>query len=260
MNNVNHKLPDFIGCGFQKCATKGISTNLRKHPSLSLPEEPEQFPDYELNFFTHPAGCNDKPSDKKTPEEIEWYKSFFKSDGNIHGEFSPNYADWAQYVAKSIHDVHPDVKLLFSLRNPIDRAYSAFNHYCNILPRSRKWGHEGSTWSPDESLIWNLKNKHFDVCYSTALKHFNKYFSREQTHLIIFEQLKKQPEVTYNKIFDFLGVKHFDVGNDIIHGRVYEYVLTSEERDECREYLTDQVDELFNYLGYQIPQWPEFCT
>lgn len=254
------KLPDFICCGFQKCATNGLRINLKKHPNITVPDKPELFPDCEFNFFTHPPEFINRPADKKTQADLDWYKSFFPDDGNVHGEFSPNYADWGQYVSKSIHDIHPNVKLLFSLRNPIDRAYSAFNHYRNIYPRSSTWGHEGTAWSPNKSLIWNLKNRHFDVCYSTTLKHYNKYFSLSQMQIVIFEQLKNNPRDTYNKIFNFLGVDHFDIENELIHNRTYDYNLTLEERNECKEYFTDQVDDLFNFLGYKIEQWSDFIT
>ena len=118
---MKYKLPDFIGCGFQKCATTALTFNLSKHPNISVPlcEHDYCFPDNEFNFFCRYHACSKL--------DIEWYKSNFVDDGNIHGDISPNYSPDSDNSAKSIYKVHPDVKILFTMRNPIDRAYSAYN-------------------------------------------------------------------------------------------------------------------------------------
>ena len=243
------KLPDFIGCGFQKCATTALSKNLNQHPNINMPKQKNNGW-FEFDFF--------RPRCESSIGEacecgLDWYKSHFKDDGEMWGEISPNYTWESAETAKNIFDLHPNAKLLFTIRNPMDRAYSAYNHYCQIFPQSIGWG----DWNADKSFMWNLRNsKSFtDLVYVDAIKTYEKYFDTKKIHIIIQEKLKSCPHQEYNKFFDFLGVEHCEIENTIVHSREIERELTTEERDECMLIFRDEVNRLFDYLGYEIEEW-----
>lgn len=246
------KLPDFLGCGFQKCATTALSFNLNQHPDIHIPFcEHDDCPyRVEYNFF----------SSKKHPGTwhlgLDWYKSNFPNDGRICGEISPNYSWFADEVSKKIYENNPNAKLLFSIRNPIDRAYSAYNMYTQIYPKSKDWGN----WDANESFVFNLNNRSaFYVNYLAVIKQYRQYFSKDQTHYIIQEKLKTDSSNEYNKIFDFLNVKHYEIKNKDIHKREKERALSKQERNECKNVFEKWVYRLFDFLGYEIKEWKEFC-
>ena len=116
--NKNFKV-DFIGVGFSRSGTTWVARMLKEHPEICFSSIKEtHFFDEEYNY----------------EKGIDFYKSFFKCSGKkITGEFTPEYYVHPQ-VAKRIKTLFPDVKLLFVMRNPMERAFS---HY---LYRKRKTG------------------------------------------------------------------------------------------------------------------------
>lgn len=147
----------------------------------------------------------------------------------------------------------PEVKLIFSMRNPVDRAYSALNHYRQIYPESKDWG----VWFPDKSLLYNLKHGTSFNClpYTKAMRAYLEYFPKEQVHLIIQEQLQTNPQEIYDGIFNFLGVGSFPIENKPVHARDYEEALTPQQRQEVIEFFRDDVADLEEFLGYKIEEW-----
>src|SRR6056297_562433 len=103
---------DFIGIGAQKAGTSSIFHFLKEHPEICTSSKKEiHFFDKEYNYL----------------KGIKFYRKFFNncSSKNIKGEFTPRYI-YHPKVAQRIKKYFPDVKLIVSLRNPIERAIS---HY-----------------------------------------------------------------------------------------------------------------------------------
>ena len=103
--------PDFIGIGAEKAGTSWIYYCLHQHPSIDTRIK-------ETYFFN--MGSN-------WSKGFEWYESFFK---HCHptaktGEFSPGYLT-DPVAPEKIYKKHPNTKLIVSLRNPVDRAFSAY--------------------------------------------------------------------------------------------------------------------------------------
>ena len=63
---------------------------------------------------------------------IEWYSSLFTRVGNkqLCGEASTNYTRWPQVdgVPELIQQIIPNVKLIYIMRDPVERAFSHFVH------------------------------------------------------------------------------------------------------------------------------------
>src|SRR5690349_3413105 len=106
---------DFIVAGVQKAGTTALHYFLAKHPHIALPR------DQALHFF-------DKEEHfQKTPD----YRI-------LHGNFNPGWrwqiagevtADYVYYTPalERIARYNPEMKLIISLRNPTDRAFSHWN-------------------------------------------------------------------------------------------------------------------------------------
>ena len=248
------KLPDFLVCGFQKCATTALYMNLPQHPEIYIPTTNHEIckisQGKEFNFF--------RPNDQASTWHLglDWYKSNFPNDNRVSGEISPNYSWDANIVAKKIYENHPKVKILFILRNPIDRAYSAYNMYKQLYPHSKNWGN----WNPTKSFIWNLKNTcAFNLNYTETLLEYKNYFPKNQVLYIIQEHLKTDSVNEYNKIFSFLGVKQFEIMNKEHHVRNTQKQISNYERSVCIDIFVNDVNKLFDFLGYKIQEWKEFC-
>lgn len=196
-------MPRFFICpGAQKAGTTTLYNLLRQHPSfhLSRPKETKYFlrditvvreADYVTNFFA-PNICADK----------------------IYGEIDPAYLYNFQVPFKIRQALGADVKFIFLLRNPIDRAYS---HYW----MSRRRGFETETFEKafelEEARIQALGKHaewHFTYfsrgLYARQIKRYLDVFPDSQCHFVRFESFVSDQQVEFGRILRFLDVDAAD--------------------------------------------------
>lgn len=178
-------LPNFIVCGIQKGGTTSLYHYLREHPEVFMSETKE------VNFFH-----------LHFDRGPDWYASHFADVGKetAIGEASPNYMHHPG-VARRIHDLLPDAKLLFVLRDPVDRAYS--NFWFNI-------GRE--TWDPSASFSDVLRTEDGadrlieKGYYHRHLGGFLEHFDRDRILVLLNEDLQSNPEEVMRDCYRFLDV------------------------------------------------------
>ncbi|MBI65999.1 MAG: hypothetical protein CMG64_06880 [Candidatus Marinimicrobia bacterium] len=174
--------PDFIGIGAMRCGTTWISDKLRQHPEIFLPNNYK-----ELHFFN-----------SHYSNGIEWYENKFlgKTDTQISGEFTPKYLrdNESPFLIKKHY---PNVKLIISIRNPIDRAFS---HY-NFLRKHSKIS---------ENFYQALFHEQYEIrkagLYGQQIKTYLDLFPPDKIHIIVFDDLKKSPDNVVKKLYNFLNV------------------------------------------------------
>lgn len=133
------KLPTFMVIGAQKCGTTWLSKMMLQHPEIADVTRKE------IHFFDNPA---------RHQKGMDWYLRHFKPNSRTRaiGEFTPNYfwtvVDPADSPVKDrfpstpqlVHEMNPDLRLIVMLRDPTDRAVSAFFHHIRkgrIAPEAR---------------------------------------------------------------------------------------------------------------------------
>ncbi len=187
-------LPNFIVIGAHKAGTTSLYHYLRAHPSVYMPELKE------ARFF---AFDQDNPDHlKKIPKvfPITSMDNYIELFDNVHlekaiGEASPEYLN-SEFAARKIYQHIPNVKLIVSLRNPIDRAYSLF------MMAYRSGNISGMV--PEEFEFDNEQAR--EGAYYSKLKVYMDLFGRQSVKVILFEDLIKDTENTIKDIFKFLEV------------------------------------------------------
>lgn len=244
--------PDFIIPGFQKCGT----TALRRILIENFPDEiymPDCTHEYcnvenEFSFFYEKSKTKDLG--------IDWYKSLFNVQ-KVSGEKSPNYTINADYTARKIKKYLPHIKLIFCLRNPVDRAYSAYNHYRQQYPESKEWN-----WDNNKSFMDNFKegcafNK-FGL-YAEKIYQYLKYFDFKQMRFVIQERMENkdtfQEEII--KVTRFIQVPDKKLKYFKSHVRKYDRELTKEERKTISAFYASHNENLYEILGRRIPEWDD---
>lgn len=101
--------PDFLIIGAQKAGSTNFWHILDQHPEVAMT------PKKELHYFTRYTNYPDH----------DWYRSQFEDNGKLTGEASPDYCFWPGALEK-MHDFDADLRLIFILRNPVDRAISQY--------------------------------------------------------------------------------------------------------------------------------------
>lgn len=117
--------------GAQKAATTWLFECLNAHPEICVPDLKE------VHFFCRPEDCRFS----RRKNDTAWYESLYPARGyRAWGELTTDYM-FFPYVAADLHAYNPRLKIIFMLRDPVDRAYSAYwmwRRHRSDLPRFRE--------------------------------------------------------------------------------------------------------------------------
>ncbi len=200
-------LPNFLIIGAAKSGTSALYRYLLQHPEMYMS------PVKEPHFF----GYEGTPPNAKGPgdfvntaiTDIETYRNLFSgvSTEKAIGEASPSYIHLPK-AAERIRYYLPQVKLIAILRQPADRAYSAFMHVTrdkreNISDFAEAMQHEDERIASNWGAIWHYKTLGF---YYEQLKYYYDLFSPEQIRVYLHDDLKAKPLWLLQDIFNFLNV------------------------------------------------------
>ncbi len=200
-------LPNFLGVGAQKAGTTTLHDILVQHPDIFLSEIKETHFFFKEEFYT---------------KGIKYYSSFFskyKGERAI-GEIDPDYMFWKFVPERIKRDLGRNIKFIFLLRNPVDRAYSQY-----LMNKRRgfedKSFEEAVLMEEDRKKIDKSHEKRYSYIerglYSIQIKRFLRIFPKKNMFFIIFETefLEKRKE-TIKSIFQFLEVSSdIDLNYDI---------------------------------------------
>lgn len=107
--------PDFIciGIGAQRCGTTWLHKALQKHPDVSMTIYGDDDFNKELHYFDN----------RVLDYDLSWYESCFTRKG-VAGEITPAYSILSYKMVDLISKYLPECKILFVVRNPVDRISS----------------------------------------------------------------------------------------------------------------------------------------
>jgi hypothetical protein len=118
--------PDFLLVGAQKAATTALHYYLNQHPNIngSRPKE--------VRFFDR---------DENYERGLNWYKHNFPNTKNPFRKFkyfeaTPEYL-YRSYVPERIYEFNKNIRIVIVLRDPVQRAYSAWTTYRQFGKRRR---------------------------------------------------------------------------------------------------------------------------
>ena len=178
-------LPNFIVIGAAKAGTTSLWGYLRDHPQVFMSEPKE------LNFFT---------TQHNWGRGIPWYEQHFDASGDALavGEASGNYTNWPEYdgVPERMASVVPDVKLVYVIRQPIERMVS---HYRYMRAQDEEDRSMADAFR-ERPMYTNVSR------YATQIEQFLEHFDRQQLLVITAEDLRDARERTVTDVLSFLGV------------------------------------------------------
>lgn len=141
--------------------------------------------------------------DFKYDRGIDWYRQQFSghTDEKAIGEATVWYMRWSG-VPERMYDLLPDVKLIFILRNPIERARSNFWHDFRDgkYPFTMTFSEFIRSPNQDNRTIISSGK------YYEHFQRFEKYFGRNQFLVFLTKDLKERPDEVLHDIYDFLEV------------------------------------------------------
>jgi hypothetical protein len=173
--------PDFIGIGVQRGGTTWLYKCLNEHPSIFLPRK-------EVNFFKD-----------KFERGYEWYNSLFEVTNKnlVTGEITPDYMFDLKSMGR-IAEKYPKIKIIIILRDPFERAFSAYKLY---VAHGR---YQNMTFQQAVEVDpWIIKQS----MYFSQLKKVFELFRPEQIRVYDFDDISYRPLYLLRDVFGFLGVE-----------------------------------------------------
>jgi hypothetical protein len=125
-------LPNLVIIGAMKCGTTSLHHYLDLHPSIAMSRPKE------LNFFFGPADTDCEQGPDQRPGWARgnwhrgpaWYAARFDPSAAVRGEASPGYTSPSHpAVAERMARLVPGARLVYAVRNPIERAVSQYEHH-----------------------------------------------------------------------------------------------------------------------------------
>lgn len=195
------KKPTFLLCGGCASGCSQLTAAMKQHPDIFLPTNHRPEP----HFFYY--------SDEFAKGFRYYLDKYFQETGENKaiGETSSSYM-LGDDVPVRIAQYLPDIKLIFQIRNPIERAYAGY--------RATAF-HGLETLSFDDALIHEserekkLTGRWKEVrpfayigrsLYAKKILNFRKHFPDNQILILKSEDTRKNPQKSFERVFDFIEV------------------------------------------------------
>jgi hypothetical protein len=206
-------LPDFFVVGVPKGGTTALHALLAQHPQLYL--SPVKEPKFYLCGERPPGRRTQRgPGDAHSAGEWIWRRSSYQAlfdaapAGALRGESTPFYLYDRAAHPRMAADV-PNARIVAVLRDPVDRAYSNWNHlradgleripdFLEALAAEDERVAKG--WAP----FWHYRRL---GRYAEQLRSLYQHFPPEQVLLLRYRELVDDPVATVTRVDRFLGVE-----------------------------------------------------
>lgn len=178
-------LPNLIVIGAMKCGTTSLHHYLDLHPEIRMAREKE------LNFFLREGTWQ---------RGVAWYASRFQGRAAVHGESSPSYSHHPFFagVPERMASLLPDAKLIYLVREPVERVVS---HYLHEVVA-------GNERRPLAAALDDLERSPYVWAsrYATQVERYLEHYPPERILVVAQEELLASRLETLAGIFSFLGV------------------------------------------------------
>ena len=258
-------LPDFILLGAAKAGTTALYHYLDQHPQIYMTplKETNYFALSGQNLDFRGPGDGEFVNRLSITDEAAYHAQFHgRGEQLIAGEASPLYLYHAA-APERIQAAVPNARFIIILRNPIDRAYSAFLH---LVRDDRE-----TTRDFEEALA--LEHQRIDDNYEhiwhylsmgryyEQVKRYYDRFSHEQIKVFLYRDLRESPHDLMRDTFNFLGVdKEFQPDtatryNEATLPAAARPPLLPSVRARLQEELRPQILQLQDLIGRDLSHW-----
>lgn len=231
---------DFIGIGAQKSGTSWLYENLNRHNKIRFPGGKE------IHFW-----------DMHYEKGISWYLSLFQDiPGKVNGEITPAYAIINQNLIRECFDLNKHLKIIYIIRNPIERAWSSA---LMALNRAEMTINEASDqWFIDHFKSSGSLNR---GDYEKCIKNWCSVFPPKQILILRYELIYQNPYKVLKTVCQHIDVdsQFFDSINE---GSLRNYVRKGpgyQTRQSLLDFLVElyqpKIESLSKYLHEDISDW-----
>jgi Sulfotransferase domain len=253
----HRRLPSFIIAGAQKAGTTSLWAYLSEHPSIEPPMTKE------IHFF-----------DVNFNYGIDWYRMHYPLIGapesnagsctpSHTGESSPYYT-FHPLAAERMAATLPQVKVILLLRNPIDRAYSHYQHTCRRRQESLSFeaaieAEAGRIAGEQEKMAsipgyQSLAHRRYSYMarglYLEQVLRWQRHFSPERLLILESNEFFRGTAAVFARVLQFLELPSWQpqkFGNR--YPGKYQEKMSPDVRRRLVAYFAPHNEQLYAHLG-----------
>jgi len=272
--------PHFICIGAHKAGTTWLYENLKRHPSVWLP------PIKELHYFDGMPGLpkvaqrlNEAikeiveigriPDPAKLdlmrkyvlvqPKDFAWYRSLFEPAGErLAGDMTPAYATLAGPVVGRIRELLPDCRIIFIMRNPIERAWS---HFRSNAEKAKV----DMTAVGLDTIRRQIDSPSSQIrtAYTRTIETWEQSFPRDRILYLFYDDLLADRDSFLDAVCRFLGIpfdkRHFADTRDAVVNRSMVLEIDPSVRAYLARKYHEEIRALQRRFGGHTDRWLEDC-
>lgn len=256
-------LPSFIIIGGQRCGTTTLFKHLTEHPQVLRPGIEKGIDYFTLHY----------------DRDMDWYRGHFpvqqvaaqrtRRTGPPVAFEACTYYMFHPFAIERLAKDLPDVRLVAMLRDPVERAFSAYKHeYARGFEVASSF--EEALELEDERLVGEVEKMAADVTYEShahrhqaylrrsqyaeQLKRVFQHVPRERVHVLDSESFFADPYREYRAVIDFLGLVPWEPDTISQHNARPSLPLSNDLRHRLDEHFIPHDAELTDLLG-RAPGW-----
>jgi Sulfotransferase domain len=251
-------LPDYLIIGAQRAGTTSLFKYLAQHPAVGRP-----FLGKGAHFFdTNYSDDLDVYRAYFPTRAYSWYVRASRGMDLVTGEGSPYYLAHP-HAPYRIAEALPEVKLIALLRDPVERAYSHYQHEVArgfedlsfdeaIEQEPRRLSGELERMRNDSSYNSFAVQHHTYVTrgrYADQLEVWYGLFPRDQILLLRSEDLFTDPDRAYQDVLRFLGIPAVSLREyEVFNPRMYTE-MPPQTRRKLVQYFAEPNELLYELVG-----------
>ena len=236
-------LPDFMIIGAPKAGTTWLAENLDAHPDVFLARRPCALDPTELRYFNQSLSL-----------PLSYYASLFRpGKDRIKGDKTPGYCTLSSTVIRYIRSVMPSLRIIFFMRDPVQRAWS---HAVMNLVKLKKRRIEDV---PPSSFYKHFVRDGERMRYSRILERWRGVFPAEQIHTGYYEEIANDPIGVLRAACEHVGADTNVDWSRFPYNRVVNKGQRPPMPEQYRKFLEDMYREeivlLEERLGGAASRW-----
>lgn len=260
---VRRELPTLIVAGAQRCGTTSLFQALRQHPALVPPQFHKG-----LHYF-----------DVGYPRGLDWYRAHYATSAALRRlaarvgttpvqfEVTPYYMFHPLAAQRMAADL-PGVKVVAMLRDPVERAYSAYAHErargFETLDFDQALDAEDDRLRPEVQRILadpayvSLAHRHQAYAargrYVEQLRRLESLIGRANIYVMDSEAFFAKPQDEVAALLEFVGLQPSPDMTFEVHNARPRPELPSGTRARLDKCFAESDQELAEWLGWE-PSW-----
>lgn len=146
------------------------------------------------------------------PKTDRWYAKLFRDPGGrVAGEMTPAYALLDETSIENLLTINPNIKIVFQMRDPIDRAWSQTVMHLNLHQR------HGDFENYLEEILPVIRRAEIidRSMYLATIERWEKHVDPENICYLFFDDIERDPAGMLAGLFDFLGA---ETGDEAVFG------------------------------------------